>query len=126
MFSRSNQKEIASLVIANNQLDQYTMYNCFDAHSEQLRLATAEPGGKQASSLSVSYMKTLREFEKLHHSYLCSRKKKDLLIKKKTHHYTYALLAKGDYVAMACIAHDHTQREAGDILRERISMAKQD
>ena len=58
--------------------------------------------------------------------YLSSRKKKELLLKKKNHHYTYGLLAKGDIIVMGAVAHDHTNREVGEILKERLQMAKTD
>lgn len=39
---------------------------------------------------------------------------------------TYVFVGKGDFIGMACIAHNRSNREAGDILLERVAMAKID
>jgi hypothetical protein len=57
----------------------------------------------------------MRQFEKLHHQYLKSKRKRDFCIKRVYEMNTYLLYAHGDMCIMANIEHKGSIREAGDI-----------
>lgn len=109
------------MVIANSLLEQFTVYNCPDWHADPLRCLEADmkPPARR-------FLYLLRQFENLHDLFLSSKNKKGFVAKKVHLMETFVLVAKGDMVGMACIAHNRTNREPADILSERVSMAKID
>ncbi len=77
-------------------------------------------------SLKPNQLRSLQEFEKLHNQYLASPNKEDLLIKKVYAIETYALYAKENYVIMATIAHNRTEKTVGEVLESLYEDAKID
>jgi hypothetical protein len=57
----------------------------------------------------------LYQFEKLHHQYLKSKRKRDYCIKKVYEMHTYLLYSSGDFCVIALVNHKGAMREAGDI-----------
>lgn len=71
-------------------------------------------------------MRSIREYEKLHNSYLASPNKKGLLIKKMFALDTYVLFAQGDYIIMATVNHNRTNKDMGEVCANLIEDAKID
>lgn len=94
--------EVLNVLICNTMLEQYTVYNMPIIYPEEIQPV---------------HVRALQEFEKLYDRYLSSPNKKDLMIKKVYQIDTFALLATGNYVIMAKVAHNRTEKEAFDVLR---------
>lgn len=76
--------------------------------------------------MSSQHFKSIRQFEKLHNSYLASPNKKGLMIKKTYQIETYVLFAQGDFIIMATINHNRTNKQIGEICTTLIEDAKID
>lgn len=74
--------------------------------------------------LTPTNIKCIREFEKLHDRYLASKNKKELMIKKVFAIDTYVLYAVNEWVVMAQIAHNRTNKDIGEICTNLIEDAK--
>ncbi len=95
--------EVQSVMICNNLVEQYTVYNLPVIYPDELLPA---------------HVRALQEFEKLYTQYQASRNKTNLLLKKVYALETYALLAPDEnYVVMAVIAHNRTEKDIYDILK---------
>jgi hypothetical protein len=71
-------------------------------------------------------LRSLREYEKLHEQFLASPNKKDVLLKKVFAIETYCLYAVGDYVVMATITHNRTNKTIGEICMHIVEDVKMD
>ena len=120
-------KEIQHLVICLKTLEQFTGVNLINPYAKELqRSATPDANGQQLSKYSKSYLKAVCQFERLYQMYMSSKNKKDVMITQKYALETYGLLAKGDIIILACVAHNRTSKSIGDILNEQHSQARQE
>jgi hypothetical protein len=102
-------KDTEEVLIANHYMDQYTMYNL------------PSPYGAQSESKQA----VLCQFERLHHEYLKSKRKRDFCTKRVYQMFTYLLYAHGDLCIMAKVYHKGAIREAGDIGRQILMDVKE-
>ena len=67
----------------------------------------------------------LNVFERLHHEYMNSKRKRDFCIKRVYEMCTYLLYAHGDLCIMAKVSHKGAFREAGEIGRQILMDSRQ-
>ena len=63
-------------------------------------------------------IRCLQEFEKLYDRYMLNYNRKDLILKKVYHLETYALCAINEFVIMATITHNRTDKETREIFQQ--------
>ena len=80
----------------------------------------------QMSKYAQQYLRSVCQFERLHHMYMSAKNKKDVMITQKYATETYGLLAKGDMVIMLSIAHNRTSKSIGEIMNEYMQLARAD
>lgn len=91
-----------NVIICNTMVEQYTVYNLPVIYPEELL---------------PSHVRALQQFEQLYHRYQISPNKREVMIKKVYALETYALLGIGNYIVMATVAHNRTEREVFEVLR---------
>ena len=83
---------------------------------ELMKSTTDAQVASQLSKYAKSYLKAVCQFERLYHMFMSAKNKKEVFITQKYALETYCLLAKGELVILACIAHNRTSRNVGDIM----------
>ncbi len=105
-------QEVQNVLIVNRQLEQYTVYNLPVLYPDEML---------------PSHVRAIQEFEKLYTQYEASPRKEGLMLKKVFALETYALLgADEDYVVMATISHNRTEKDSFEVLRSLYEDAKID
>ena len=87
-------------MVINTSLEQYT---CFNYPVIEL------------DNLKSWQVKSIKEYSRLYEQYQGGRNKKEVLIKKVCTMETYALYSTGEFVVLATIAHNRTNRDTKDI-----------
>ena len=100
------------MLIVNRSIDQYTVYNLPVIYPDEMLPA---------------HIRAIQEFEKLYTTYEVSSRKQGLMLKKVYALETYALLgANENYVIMATIAHNRTEKDTFEVLQALYEDAKID